>query len=99
LLHSAASEAWHEPREAIRGLIGEVSVEPAGDQPRIILKGNLAGMLRLAQESKRPSTDRRPKKIFGCGRSQPTLSAALATCGVKPVARRRSAFCPPCYSS
>jgi hypothetical protein len=35
---------------------------------------------------------------FGCGGSQPTLSAALATCGVKPVARRRSALCHPCYA-
>src|ERR1700687_484523 len=34
----------------------------------------------------------------GCGGSQPTLSAALATCGVKPVARRRSALCHPCYA-
>jgi hypothetical protein len=42
-------------REAIRGLIDEVSLEPAGDQLRIVLKGNLAGMLRLAQENKRPS--------------------------------------------
>ena len=42
-------------REAIRGLIDEVSLEPHGDRLRIILKGNLAGMLRLAHESKRPS--------------------------------------------
>ena len=42
-------------REAIRGLIDEVSLEPDGDRLRIILKGNLAGMLRLAHESKRPS--------------------------------------------
>ena len=37
-------------------------------------------------------------KGTGCGGSQPTLSAALATCGVKPVARRRSALCHPCYA-
>jgi site-specific DNA recombinase len=42
-------------REAIRGLIDEVSLEPVGDELRIILKGNLAGMLRLAHENKRPS--------------------------------------------
>ena len=42
-------------REAIRGLIDEVSLEPDGDHLRIILKGNLAGLLRLAQENKRPS--------------------------------------------
>ena len=28
--------------------------------------------------------------MYCAGGSQPTLSAALATCGVKPVARRRS---------
>lgn len=41
-------------REAIRQLIDEVTLEPEGDQ-RIVLKGNLAGMLRLAQQNKRPS--------------------------------------------
>ncbi|MGE5242966.1 MAG: hypothetical protein ACM3SQ_01905 [Betaproteobacteria bacterium] len=40
---------------AIRGLIDEVSLEPEGNHLRIVLKGNLAGMLRLAQENKRPS--------------------------------------------
>jgi hypothetical protein len=29
---------------------------------------------------------------FGCGGSQPTLSAALATRGVKPFAKRQSAY-------
>jgi hypothetical protein len=67
LLHSAASEAWHEPCEAIRGLIGEVSVEPAGDQPRIILKGNLAGMLRLAQENKSRRRIDGPRKFLVAG--------------------------------
>ncbi len=42
-------------REGIRHLIDEVSLEPEGNQLRIVLKGNLAGMLRLAQENKRPS--------------------------------------------
>ena len=42
-------------REAIRGLIDEMSLEPDGDQLRIILKGNLAGMPRLAQENNKPS--------------------------------------------
>ena len=41
--------------EVIRGLIDEVSLEPEGDHLRIIQKGNLAGMLRLAQQNKRPS--------------------------------------------
>jgi site-specific DNA recombinase len=42
-------------REAIRGLIDEVALEPDGGQLRIVLKGNLAGMLRLAQDNARPS--------------------------------------------
>jgi len=36
-------------------LIDEVSLEPDGDRLRIVVKGNLAGMLRLAQNDKRPS--------------------------------------------
>jgi hypothetical protein len=39
-------------REASRGLIDEVELEPAGNQLRIILNGSLAGILRLAQENK-----------------------------------------------
>jgi hypothetical protein len=46
-------------REAIRGLIEEVSLEPAGDQLRIILKGNLAGCCGWPKKTKgrrRPTT-------------------------------------------
>ena len=43
------------PREAIQGLIDGITLEPDGEQMRITLKGNLAGMLRLAQQNKRPS--------------------------------------------
>jgi hypothetical protein len=39
-------------REAIRGLIDEGLLEPDGDQLRIMLKGNLAGMLRLPKKTK-----------------------------------------------
>src|SRR5262245_25740815 len=42
-------------REQVRGLIDEISLEPRGDRLGIVLKGNLAGMLRLAQNNKRPS--------------------------------------------
>jgi site-specific DNA recombinase len=42
-------------RERIRGLIDEISLEPQEDRLGIVLKGNLAGMLRLAQDNKRPS--------------------------------------------
>ena len=44
-----------DARAAIRGLLDAVILEPNGDQLRSVLKGNLAGMLRLAQENKRPS--------------------------------------------
>ena len=42
-------------RERIRGLIDEISLHPQGKGLGIVLKGNLAGMLRLAQNNKRPS--------------------------------------------
>ena len=44
-----------DARERIRGLIDEILLKPKGDQLSIVLKGNLAGMLRLAQNNKRPS--------------------------------------------
>jgi hypothetical protein len=53
-------------------LIDEVFLEPAGDQLRILLKGNLAGMLRVAQENKRPSeTDDLSDQYCCCGGSAP----------------------------
>jgi hypothetical protein len=42
-------------RDAIRGLLDAVCLEPDGNHLRIVLKGNLAGMLRLAQKTKRSS--------------------------------------------
>jgi hypothetical protein len=51
-------------REQIRGLIDEITLEPHVDELRIVLKGNLSGMLRLAENSKRPSeTDDLPDPI------------------------------------
>jgi site-specific DNA recombinase len=44
-----------EAHEAIRGLIDAIALEPDGAQLRIILKGNLAGMLTVARDKKRPS--------------------------------------------
>src|SRR5262245_39065695 len=42
--------------EALRGLIDEITLTPANGQLEITLKGNLAGMLRMAaQNGKRPS--------------------------------------------
>jgi site-specific DNA recombinase len=40
-------------REAIRALIETILLEPDGDQLRITLKGDLAGMLSAARDSKR----------------------------------------------
>jgi hypothetical protein len=40
-------------REAIRALIEAILLEPDGDQLKIVLKGNLAGMLSAARGSKR----------------------------------------------
>src|SRR5690606_35650943 len=40
--------------EAIRALIETILLEPDGDQLKITLKGDLAGMLIAARDSKRP---------------------------------------------
>lgn len=40
-------------REAIRALIEAILLEPDGDQLKITLKGDLAGMLSAARDSKR----------------------------------------------
>ena len=50
----ATNGAWLELGR-LAALIDEVSLEPDGDRLRIVLKGNLAGMLRLPQNDKRPS--------------------------------------------
>ena len=39
--------------EAIRALIEAIRLEPDGDQLKITLKGDLAGMLSAARDSKR----------------------------------------------
>jgi site-specific DNA recombinase len=44
-----------EAHEAIRGLIEAIELKPDGSTLGITLKGNLAGMLTLAQNKKRPS--------------------------------------------
>jgi site-specific DNA recombinase len=40
--------------EAIRALIKTILLEPDGDELKITLKGDLAGMLSAARDSKRP---------------------------------------------
>jgi hypothetical protein len=42
-------------RERMRGLIDEILLEPHGARLGVVLKGTLAGMLRLARNNKRPS--------------------------------------------
>jgi site-specific DNA recombinase len=56
-------------REAIRALIEAILLEPEGDQLKITLKGDLAGMLSAARDSKRsPDTGDLMVQIkAGCG--------------------------------
>ncbi|HKC57760.1 MAG TPA: hypothetical protein VKC35_16625, partial [Vicinamibacterales bacterium] len=56
-------------REAIRALIDTILLEPDGDQLKITLKGDLAGMLSAAKDTKRSSDARRPHgpNKVGCG--------------------------------
>jgi hypothetical protein len=70
--------------DAIRALIETILLEPDGDELKIRLKGDLAGMLSAARDSKRSPENQRPPtpNKAGCGGSQPTLSAALAACGL-----------------
>ena len=77
-------ETRTEASEALRGLIDAIVLTP-NQGNAIELKGNLAAMLGAA---KRRSNGRPfAASCDGCGGSQPTLSAALATCGLR--VRRR----------
>ena len=40
-----------EASDALRGLIDEITLDPQGDRLQITLKGNLAGMLRIAAKN------------------------------------------------
>lgn len=65
-------------REAIRGLIDRITLEPTGNQLGIVVSGNLGAMLNLAQNSKRPTDfGLLTASNIGCGGSQPTLLALL----------------------
>lgn len=46
-------EARTQAAEAIRGLLDEIVIEPDGKTLRLLVKGNLAAMLRFAQNAKR----------------------------------------------
>ncbi len=48
-----SEESRSGAREAIRALIEAILLEPEGEQLKITLKGDLAGMLSAARDSKR----------------------------------------------
>jgi hypothetical protein len=71
--------------EAIRALIEAITLEPEGDELKITLKGDLAGMLTAARDSKRsPETGDLLLQIkLVAGAVQPALLAAVEWGGVK----------------
>src|SRR5262245_8112661 len=54
-----AEESRAEAAEVIRSLVEEVTLTPEDGELRIDLKGELAGILELAADSKKPATQRR----------------------------------------
>ena len=87
LCHALESEESRTgAADAIRALVEAIVLEPDGERLKITLKGDLAGMLSAARDSKRSPDFRRPlgPNKPGCGGSQPTLSAALAARSLKP---------------
>ena len=64
--------------EAVRALIETILLEPDGDQLKITLKGDLAGMLSAARDSKRsPDTDDLLVQIKLVAGPQQVVPAAL----------------------
>jgi hypothetical protein len=65
--------------EAIRALTEAILIEPDGDKLKITLKGDLAGMLSAARDSKRSSDTGRPlgPHKAGCGGAQPAEFGVL----------------------
>jgi hypothetical protein len=65
--------------DAIRALIETILLEPDGDELKIRLKGDLAGMLSAARDSKRSPENQRPPtpNKAGCGGVQPAVLAAV----------------------
>jgi hypothetical protein len=68
--------------DAIRALVETTVLEPDGDRLKIMLKGDLAGMLSAVRDSKRSPDTRRPhgSNGAGCGGVQPAVLAAVE-CG------------------
>ena len=65
-------------RDAIRALIEAILLEPDGDQLKITLKGDLAGMLSAARDSKRsPDTGDLLVQIKLVAGPQPSIPTAL----------------------
>jgi site-specific DNA recombinase len=69
-----------EAREAVRGLLDEIVLEPKAGEVGILVKGNLAAMLKFAcQESERPNPsdvddlERTVKVVAGGGFEPPTF--------------------------
>ena len=54
--------------DAIRALVEAIVLEPDGDQLKITLKGDLAGMLRAARDSKRSADTGRARRRPGAVR-------------------------------
>ena len=93
-LDSADVEERESARTEIRVLVTAIVVPE--DDAKLRVEGNLGEMLAIAASGRIRSTLAAVAKS-GCGGSQPTLSAALATGGVKRIATRRSAFRPSSF--
>ena len=75
----SAPETRHEAAEILRGLIEAIELHPGVDGYQILLRGDLAGILRLAVNGERPAT------VSGGGLSQMALVAGT---GFEPVTFR-----------
>jgi hypothetical protein len=78
-------------RVMIRVLLTKIIIPE--DDAMLRVEGNLGEMLAIAASGRIRSTLSAVANS-GCGGSQPTLSAALATCGIRRIAKRQSAFRP-----
>jgi len=87
-----AEESRTGAADAIRALVEAIMLEPDGDELKITLKGDLAGMLSAARDSKRSARYRRPPgpNEDGCGGVQPPVLAVVERGGV----RRSDDFSP-----
>ena len=75
----AAPDTRHEAADILRGLIEAIELHPATAGYEILLRGDLAGILRLAVDGEKPAT------VSGGGLSQMALVAGT---GFEPVTFR-----------